>query len=328
MPPSSLDLKDKRILYELDLDARQSISEIAKKVELSKQAVHYRIKRLVKNKVITSFFMMLDTKKIGYSFYDLFLQLQNMTKEKEKELIDFLKGMDTVGWIASTTGKWNLVIAIFTRDIMQFNESLNEIYNKFGNNIREKKFIIDMSAILCKNKYLVEPTSYLSKDEYYGNEEIFKLDKKDISLLKTLDTDPRMSILELSKQTGIAFDTIKRKLSKLKGEGVIQGFKIKIDPAAFGYEWHIVLIELNCINESEKLKFIKKLQQHKSVVFIINTVGDWNLMVDLHVENNAHFQEVLSEFKDEFGSIIKSYENLMVVKDHKTTYVPDGVFES
>jgi len=323
----SLDLKDKRILYELDLDARQSLSEIAKKVELSKQAVQYRINKMSKNGIITCFFMMLDTKRIGYSFYDLFLQLQNMTPKKEKELINFLKKMDTVGWVANTTGKWNLIIAIFTRDIIQFNESLNKIYSKFGNNIREKKFIIDMSAISCKNKYLVDSSSYLRKDDYYGNENIFKLDKKDISLLKTLDNDPRMSILQLSKKTGIAFDTVKRRLNKLQGEGVIQGFKIKINPSAFGYEWHIVLFELNCINEEEKMKFVRKLQEHKNVVFIINTVGDWNLMVDLHVENNAHFQEVLSELKGEFGSIIKSYENLMVVKDHKTTYVPDGVFD-
>jgi len=323
----SLDLKDKRILYELDLDARQSFADIAKKVELSKQSVQYRINKMMKNGTITHFFMMIDTKRIGYSFYDLFLQLQNMTPKREEELINFLKQMDTVGWVASTTGKWNFVIAIFTRDIIQFNESLNKIYNKFGENIREKKFIIDMSAISCKNKYLVDSSSYLVKDDYYGNEELFKLDKKDILLLKTLDTDPRMSILQLSKRTGIAFDTVKRKLSKLQDEGVIQGFKIKINPSVFGYEWHLVLFELNCINEEEKIKFVKKLQQHKNVVFIINTVGDWNLMVDLHVQNNAHFQKVLSELKDEFGSIIKSYENLMVVKDHKTTYVPDGVFD-
>ncbi|MFH1972668.1 MAG: Lrp/AsnC family transcriptional regulator [archaeon] len=327
MPPSSLDLKDKRILYELDLDARQSLADIAKKVELSKQMVKYRVRRLMKTGAITHFFMMIDTKKIGYSFYDLFLQLQNMTKQREEELINFLKDMDTVGWVASTTGKWNLVIAIFTRDILQFNESLNRIYSKFGENIREKKFIIDMSAISCKNKYLVDSSSYLRKDDYYGNEELFKLDKKDVKLLKTLDTDPRMSVLELAKKTKIAKDTVTRKLNMLQKEGVIQGFKIKIDPSVFGYEWHVVLFELNCINETEKMKFVKKLQSHKNVIFIINTVGDWNLMVDLHVKNNTHFQEVLSEFKEEFGNIIKSYENLRVVKDHKTTYVPAGVFD-
>ncbi|MBT4825065.1 winged helix-turn-helix transcriptional regulator, partial [Candidatus Woesearchaeota archaeon] len=42
---SKLTLKDKRILKELDLDARQSNSKIAKKTRLSKNIVNYRIKR-------------------------------------------------------------------------------------------------------------------------------------------------------------------------------------------------------------------------------------------------------------------------------------------
>ena len=42
----SLDLKDRKILYQLDLNARQSNAEIAKKTRLSKDAVGYRIKKL------------------------------------------------------------------------------------------------------------------------------------------------------------------------------------------------------------------------------------------------------------------------------------------
>jgi len=41
-----LDLKDKKILYELDINSRQPNSEIAKKVGLSKQIVGLRIKKL------------------------------------------------------------------------------------------------------------------------------------------------------------------------------------------------------------------------------------------------------------------------------------------
>ena len=39
-----LDLKDKKILEQLDLNSRQSNSQIAKKVGLSKDAIGYRIK--------------------------------------------------------------------------------------------------------------------------------------------------------------------------------------------------------------------------------------------------------------------------------------------
>ena len=39
-----LDLKDRKVLYQLDVDCRQTNSEIGKKVGLSKQVVDYRIK--------------------------------------------------------------------------------------------------------------------------------------------------------------------------------------------------------------------------------------------------------------------------------------------
>ena len=41
-----VDLKDKKILYELKYDSRQSLSQIGKKVGLHKNVVLYRIKRL------------------------------------------------------------------------------------------------------------------------------------------------------------------------------------------------------------------------------------------------------------------------------------------
>ena len=42
--PIELDLLDKKILYELDLDSRQHISTLAKAVKASKETVNFRIK--------------------------------------------------------------------------------------------------------------------------------------------------------------------------------------------------------------------------------------------------------------------------------------------
>jgi DNA-binding Lrp family transcriptional regulator len=320
-----LDLKDRKILYELDMDARQPLSQIARKVRLSKQTVHYKINRLVNKNVIKQFVMMLDTKKIGYSFYDLFLQLQDISKEQKEELINFLKSMGNVGWLASTVGKWDLVIAIFTRSHKEFSDTLQKIYSQFGLYIKDKTFLIDTSAFSCKNKYLSDE-EYLLED-YYGNENIFNLDKKDISILNVLDKDPRMSYLELSKKTKISYDTIKSRIEKMKKEGLIQGFKIKINPFALGYEWHLVLFELKAVSDIEKIQFIDRLRKDKHVIFIINTMGTWNLMVDIHVKDHNHFKEFILGLKEEFGSLINGIENLTVTCDHKTTYVPRVFYE-
>ena len=70
-----LDLKDRKILYELDVDARQSLAEIGKKVGLSKEVVNYRIKRLEKEEVIIRYSTIIDLFRIGLKKYKLYLRL-------------------------------------------------------------------------------------------------------------------------------------------------------------------------------------------------------------------------------------------------------------
>lgn len=62
-----LDLKDKKILYSLDLNARQTDNQIAKEVGLSREAVRYRINKLVKESYIHYFITILNTMKLGKS---------------------------------------------------------------------------------------------------------------------------------------------------------------------------------------------------------------------------------------------------------------------
>jgi len=81
-----LDLKDRKILYQLDLDARQTDSQIAKKVGLSRDAVRYRIAKLLEEGYINYFMTVLNSMKLGFEWYRTFFKFQNMTVKKEEVL--------------------------------------------------------------------------------------------------------------------------------------------------------------------------------------------------------------------------------------------------
>ncbi len=68
-----LDLKDRKLLYELDCNSRQTIQQLAKKIGLSKDAVNYRINKLIRNGIIKSFNAVIDTGKLGFISFRLFL---------------------------------------------------------------------------------------------------------------------------------------------------------------------------------------------------------------------------------------------------------------
>jgi DNA-binding Lrp family transcriptional regulator len=85
-----IDLKDRKILYELDIDSRQSFRSIGKKIGLSKDVVASRVKRLQEKGIIKNFFTVIDSSKLGYTSFRFYLTFQRTTPEIKKEIIDHL----------------------------------------------------------------------------------------------------------------------------------------------------------------------------------------------------------------------------------------------
>ena len=81
-----LDLKDKKILFELDFHARDSNAKIAKKVRLSKQGVDYKIRNMINKGVIQGFAPIINGNQLGYFYGRLFIKFQNLTREKENKI--------------------------------------------------------------------------------------------------------------------------------------------------------------------------------------------------------------------------------------------------
>jgi len=102
-----IDLFDRKILYELDKDSRMPLSALAKKVKRDRASVNYRINQLIEKGIIQNFVALLDPGKIGAMVWNIYLQLQNTTKEIENDIVDYLSQKEKVWWIAKTTGRWH-----------------------------------------------------------------------------------------------------------------------------------------------------------------------------------------------------------------------------
>ena len=84
---TKLDLKDRKILYELDLNCRQSNSQIGKKVGLKRDVVAYRIKKLQDEAIIKNFYTVIDTFRLGYNVFRIYINYQYVTSEIKEEII-------------------------------------------------------------------------------------------------------------------------------------------------------------------------------------------------------------------------------------------------
>ena len=89
--PLKLDNKDKEILRLLNENARLTSKSIGQSTNISREVADYRIKRLIKNGLISGFITLVSDRRLGYETYLLLLQLQNYTKEDEERILKFLK---------------------------------------------------------------------------------------------------------------------------------------------------------------------------------------------------------------------------------------------
>lgn len=131
----SIDEKDELILSELQKNARARIVDIAKIINLSAEAVNYRIKNLIKRKIIHSFELSVDVDKLNYGWYQLQILLSDpMSADK---MLSKIISTGNVAYVAKVVGKWNFEIHLYCEDMRDFRQKLIEIRTILSSNIKD-----------------------------------------------------------------------------------------------------------------------------------------------------------------------------------------------
>ncbi|PIN86653.1 hypothetical protein COV19_04025 [Candidatus Woesearchaeota archaeon CG10_big_fil_rev_8_21_14_0_10_44_13] len=318
-----MDKKDKKIIYELDFDSRQTLSQIGRKVGLSEQLVSYRINNLVKDGIITAFFAVIDIARMGYTSYKVVVQLTNTDRKKFDEIIAHLSRHPDILWLASCGSRWDLTFNIMARNIIEFSNIFNSIKLKFPGQIQNYNILITMEAFHYGRKYLSDKKEDIVRVPYFGKEaEIAKLDKHDLKILDILSENSRLNLLEISKNTNLAANTISNRVKNLKKAGVIQTFKPLVHVEKIGYQTYKLLIKLHNITSEKENKIKAFANQHENIVFLIRLVGPWDMELEVEVENREKLQQIVMELRNIFPEIIKEIETMPIYHDYRYNYFP------
>lgn len=60
-------------------------------------------------------------------------------------------------------------------------------------------------------------------------------DDKNVDLLSLLQSDPRMSVSELSRRVGLSAPAVKERVTRLEEAGIIAGYRLDLNPKALGF---------------------------------------------------------------------------------------------
>lgn len=322
--PLKLDVKDRRIIYELEANCRRSLNEIAKKVGLSKQALHYRIERLVREGAIIQFIADIDYSKLGYVNHEVWMQFGEITREQKNQLIGFLKTHPNIRWLASCGGKFDLAMAIMAEEVVSFSNILNDV-------LREHPGFVQNHFITVSRAVWTYPRTYLlgGKESYHKGHLLFSgipvkrdLDEKDRKILYLLSKNARVSTVELAKYVSLTPISVRARIKQLEKSGIIAGYKAIIQPNVVGIENYEILITTQNVSPDRLKEFHTYCQLNPYITFLLSIIGRWDLNIAFDAENGEHFQQIMTEIRSRFGLIIREYEYVPILWVHKFDFAP------
>jgi DNA-binding Lrp family transcriptional regulator len=270
----NLDKKDRKILYHLDLNPRQSNSEIGKAVGLSKDVVNYRIKQLENNGVIRWYGTVGNIYKLGIIKIKVYFTLQNETLEKRKEIINYLCNYPTTEWVAEMSGRWDLTAGYLVRDIYEFNEALLDFLEKYSQYVNEKELTITLGVYHFKKDWLLFKERKKFPNVYQsGKKEGTKIDELDDFLLKILTNNAKLPLIKIAEITKQKPQTIKYRLTQLKKKGLITTSKVFMDFKKIGKLFYKSHVYLQNTTERRIKSLISFCESCSDITYVIKNIG-------------------------------------------------------
>ncbi len=136
--PYKLDEYDRKILLELQDNARQTLQDLSQKIKLSRDAIRNRIDKMIKADVILGFTITLNHPKVGFPIISyVLLALQNAPQQEEERFIKYLRNQPKIIYAASLIGKWDYVLYVAARNPGDFSTILKELRTNFPDLIKD-----------------------------------------------------------------------------------------------------------------------------------------------------------------------------------------------
>ncbi|MEA3514792.1 MAG: winged helix-turn-helix transcriptional regulator [Nanoarchaeota archaeon] len=316
-----LDKKDKEILFELDLNARMPLTQLAKRIKLSPQTTKYRIERLEKKGVIRGYVTFFDASKFGYLYYRLYIRYENVSLEDEKRIIDYFKKHEDVVWFISTSGRWDLEILFTARNFIHFNKILKDVYAKFPDKLHNNLISVSIANYHQKRGYLLNKKTKVQLD-YGGEPEIVKIDNLDKKIIRLINQNARFTSSEIGAKLDINYKTIQLRIKKLEEKGIIQAYRTWIDFKKIESLYYKSLIKLRKFPKEEENKILSFCAQNPNVIYLTTCVWPWDIELEVETQEEKTFLEILRSFRELMGDLIIDSENLTVTAEHKLNYCP------
>ena len=122
---------------------------------------------------------------------------------------------------------------------------------------------------------------------------MLKLDDKDHKIIAVLKENSRTSIRSIAKKTKIRPSTVHQRISKLKENGVIERFTLKLDNKAVGEDFIVIML----VKGDTTDYFTDVDLSNDNVKEAFGVTGDHDIMLKLKFKDINEFNEYVINFR-------------------------------
>jgi DNA-binding Lrp family transcriptional regulator len=311
---------ERRILYELDRDASQTLGEIGKKIRKSPQYVQYWITKFTSEGYIKGFTAVIDYKRLGYSYYTTYFSFRAMPPEKEEKFYDFLKNERSVTILYRSYGAWDVIVGMLAKDPLEVYETLSKIKEKFGDYVGNLAIETHVGSNYYGRNYLSEEMELKEVPVTGGKVARSEIDEKDMRILSVLRENARASTIELAEEAKLTPDIVRYRLKKLKENKILLRSTMLPNYGIYPFMFYRLMLKLRNLT-LEKEKSIVSFFAGKPNIFRLNKeFGSYDMSVDFEGEDKAQLRDIINEMKAKFYDLIIDFDSLQIWKVERSSY--------
>ena len=301
-----LDIVDKKILTELELNSSIHLNKLAKKVNKSPETTSYRIQRLKEEGILNRTHLIADMSKFGYTTFRVYIKWQYMTLQDKSDFYTYLKQIPQIWTTAQLHGKWDLGFFVGIKHSKEFKKIWNQIEALYKEKIAEYKIAI-YSLVHNFNKTFLLDNFDCILQRSSGEQLEIPHDETDENIIYTYGKDVRQPLHKVAKEVGESIETVRKRIKRLEREGVIVGYKTDMDLSKLGYQGYRVDFYLKSTKRNKEI--FEYLKNHKNFYQINESIGGADIETEIIIENLVLLLEELEKIVKRFKDVIKYFEH-------------------
>ncbi|MDO8480742.1 MAG: Lrp/AsnC family transcriptional regulator [Nanoarchaeota archaeon] len=315
-----LDALDKKILYELDRNSRQSLVQLAKKIRRSRTTVDFRIHRLKQGNVIRNFVTLMRPSTLGLTPYKIFLQLQSVTEEDVQKIASVIETLPS-HWSAKVNGSWDFIIGVMTNNVKKFNILKMKILSDLGPHIVKRSISTTTEITHFGRDYLVGG-KHKEVHQWVADFLPLNLTTTELQMLKLLSMNSRLTVKEISQETELDALTVVHKLKRFSKQGVIYMHNISLNLDTIGFSAFKVLVYFRYYTPKLRETFVSYCQTRPHLINLVECIGEWDVELDFELPRIEDLYQELRDLRSAFAGQIIHTDILLVEKEYGYTTIP------